>query len=38
MYRELHSLRQVLQQELKDTLPPLPGLNLNSYSIRISIS
>jgi len=26
MYRELHSLRQVLQQELKDTLPPLPGV------------
>jgi hypothetical protein len=26
MYRELHSLRQALQQELKDTLPPLPGV------------
>ena len=26
MYRELYSLRQVLQQELKDTLPPLPGV------------
>jgi transposase len=26
MYRELHSLRQVLQHELKGTLPPLPGV------------
>ena len=26
MYRELSSLRQVLQQELKDTLPALPGV------------
>ncbi len=26
MYRELDSLYQVLQQELKDTLPPLPGV------------
>jgi transposase len=27
MYRELHSLHQVLQQELKDTLPPLVGVD-----------
>ena len=26
MYRELHSLRQALQPELKDTLPPLTGV------------
>ena len=29
MYRELHSLRQALREELKGTLPPLPGVESN---------
>ena len=27
MYRELHSLRQALREELKGTLPPLTGVD-----------